>query len=77
MAKTASRSTRGRAGHGAEPRGKRTDDGQATYLIAIAEALWEEMERDERVYMLGEDIGVYGGAFKVTEGSSSTSAPIA
>ena len=26
------------------------------------------MERDERVYMLGEDIGVYGGAFKVTEG---------
>ena len=58
----------GAAGHGAEPRGKRADDGQATYLIAIAEALWEEMERDERVYMLGEDIGVYGGAFKVTEG---------
>src|SRR5438552_8679977 len=58
----------GAAGHGAEPRGKRSDDGEATYLIAIAEALWEEMERDERVYMLGEDIGVYGGAFKVTEG---------
>jgi 2-oxoisovalerate dehydrogenase E1 component beta subunit len=58
----------GAAGHGAEPRGKRGDDGQATYLIAIAEALWEEMERDERVFMLGEDIGVYGGAFKVTEG---------
>jgi 2-oxoisovalerate dehydrogenase E1 component beta subunit len=56
------------AGHGAEPRGKRTEDGQATYLIAIAEALWEEMERDERVYLLGEDIGEYGGAFKVTEG---------
>ena len=56
------------AGHGAEPRGKRGEDGQATYLIAIAEALWEEMERDERVYMLGEDIGGYGGAFKVTEG---------
>jgi 2-oxoisovalerate dehydrogenase E1 component beta subunit len=56
------------AGHGAEPRGKRGEDGQATYLIAIAEALWEEMERDERVYMLGEDIGAYGGAFKVTEG---------
>ena len=58
----------GAAGHGAEPRGKRTEDGQATYLIAIAEALWEEMERDERVYCLGEDIGAYGGAFKVTEG---------
>ncbi len=58
----------GAAGHGAEPRGKRTEDGQATYLIAVAEALWEEMERDESVYMLGEDIGAYGGAFKVTEG---------
>jgi 2-oxoisovalerate dehydrogenase E1 component beta subunit len=58
----------GAAGHGAEPRGKRTEDGQATYLIAIAEALWEEMERDDRVFLLGEDIGAYGGAFKVTEG---------
>src|SRR5947207_8109097 len=58
----------GAAGHGAEPRGKRTEDGQATYLIAIAEALWEEMERDPSVFMLGEDIGAYGGAFKVTEG---------
>src|SRR6059036_1749528 len=58
----------GAAGHGAEPRGKRTDAGEATYLIAVAEALWEEMERDERVMMLGEDIGAYGGAFKVTEG---------
>jgi 2-oxoisovalerate dehydrogenase E1 component beta subunit len=58
----------GAAGHGAEPRGKRTEEGEATYLVAIAEALWEEMERDERVFLLGEDIGVYGGAFKVTEG---------
>ena len=58
----------GAAGHGAEPRGKRSDAGEATYLIAIAEALWEEMERDESVFMMGEDIGVYGGAFKVTEG---------
>ncbi len=58
----------GAAGHGAEPRGKRTDAGEATYLVAIAEALWEEMERDERVFLLGEDIGAYGGAFKVTEG---------
>jgi 2-oxoisovalerate dehydrogenase E1 component beta subunit len=30
--------------------------------------MWEEMERDERVFLLGEDIGDYGGAFKVTEG---------
>jgi 2-oxoisovalerate dehydrogenase E1 component beta subunit len=58
----------GAAGHGAEPRGRRSENGEATYLIAIAEALWEEMERDERVFLLGEDIGVYGGAFKVTEG---------
>ncbi len=39
-----------------------------TYLEAIRAALWEEMERDERVFLLGEDIGVYGGAFKVTDG---------
>jgi pyruvate/2-oxoglutarate/acetoin dehydrogenase E1 component len=39
-----------------------------TYLEAIRQALWEEMQRDERVFVLGEDIGVYGGAFKVTEG---------
>jgi pyruvate dehydrogenase E1 component beta subunit len=38
------------------------------YSWAIREALAEEMERDERVFLLGEDIGSYGGAFKVTEG---------
>jgi 2-oxoisovalerate dehydrogenase E1 component beta subunit len=58
----------GAAGHGAEPRGKRSEEGEATYLVAIAEALWEEMERDDNVFLLGEDIGLYGGAFKVTEG---------
>jgi pyruvate/2-oxoglutarate/acetoin dehydrogenase E1 component len=39
-----------------------------TFLEAIREAIWEEMERDDRVFLLGEDIGLYGGAFKVTEG---------
>jgi 2-oxoisovalerate dehydrogenase E1 component beta subunit len=39
-----------------------------TYLEAIRAAIWEEMERDPSVFLLGEDIGVYGGAFKVTEG---------
>ncbi len=39
-----------------------------TYLEAIREALFEEMERDTNVFCLGEDIGAYGGAFKVTEG---------
>ena len=37
-----------------------------TLLEAIREGLWEEMERDPRVFLMGEDIGVYGGAFKVT-----------
>lgn len=39
-----------------------------TYLEAIRQALWEELERDPRVFLMGEDIGEYGGAFKVTEG---------
>jgi len=39
-----------------------------TYLEAIREGLWEEMERDPNVFLIGEDIGVYGGAFKVTAG---------
>jgi 2-oxoisovalerate dehydrogenase E1 component beta subunit len=39
-----------------------------TYLEAIRQGLWEEMERDARVFCIGEDIGIYGGAFKVTEG---------
>ena len=39
-----------------------------TYLEAIRQGMWEEMERDERVFLLGEDIGAYGGAFKVTAG---------
>ncbi len=41
---------------------------QLTYLEAIRQGIWEEMERDPRVFCLGEDIGIYGGAFKVTEG---------
>lgn len=42
--------------------------GESTFLQAITQALREEMQRDERVFLLGEDIAVYGGAFKVTEG---------
>jgi 2-oxoisovalerate dehydrogenase E1 component beta subunit len=38
------------------------------YLEAIRQALFEEMERDERVFVLGQDVGIYGGAFKATEG---------
>src|SRR5262252_2725014 len=39
-----------------------------TYLEAISQGLWEEMERDPNVFMIGEDLGVYGGAFKITAG---------
>jgi 2-oxoisovalerate dehydrogenase E1 component beta subunit len=39
-----------------------------TYVEAISDALREELRRDPRVFLLGEDIGVYGGAFKVTKG---------
>jgi pyruvate/2-oxoglutarate/acetoin dehydrogenase E1 component len=41
---------------------------EITYLEAIRDALFEEMERDASVFCIGEDIGAYGGAFKVTEG---------
>jgi pyruvate/2-oxoglutarate/acetoin dehydrogenase E1 component len=41
---------------------------QMTYLEAIRQGIWEEMERDPTVFCLGEDIGIYGGAFKVTDG---------
>ena len=41
---------------------------EKTYLEAISDGLREEMRRDERVFLLGEDIGRYGGAFKVTKG---------
>src|SRR3989449_11326618 len=39
-----------------------------TYLQAISDAMREEMRSDERVFVMGEDIGVFGGAFKVTDG---------
>ncbi len=39
-----------------------------TYLEAIRDAMWEEMKADESVFIMGEDVGVYGGAFKITEG---------
>ena len=39
-----------------------------TMVEAIRQGLWEEMTRDETVFVIGEDVGAYGGAFKVTEG---------
>ena len=46
------------------PRGTK----ETTYLEAIREAMWEEMTTDPTVFLLGEDVGTYGGAFKITEG---------
>jgi pyruvate/2-oxoglutarate/acetoin dehydrogenase E1 component len=44
---------------------------ELTYLEAIRQGIWEEMERDERVFLLGEDIGALGGPFRVTEGMAA------
>jgi len=41
---------------------------ETTYLEAIRQAMFEEMERDKRVFLIGEDVGVYGGAFKTSAG---------
>jgi len=39
-----------------------------TYVDAIRQGISEEMERDDNVFVLGDDVGIYGGAFKVTTG---------
>src|SRR5215207_2962958 len=39
-----------------------------TYLQAISDGLREELRHDQRVFLIGEDIGAFGGAFKVTKG---------
>src|SRR5512133_2573837 len=41
---------------------------EMTYLQAISDGLRSEMRRDKRVFVIGQDVGVYGGAFKVTQG---------
>ena len=43
-------------------------DNEVTYLDAVSQALMAEMEADESVFLIGEDVGQFGGAFKVTKG---------
>jgi 2-oxoisovalerate dehydrogenase E1 component beta subunit len=49
--------------HPAKPAGPET-----LFVDAIREAMWEEMERDSSVFLIGEDVGVFGGAFKASQG---------
>ena len=50
---------------------------ELTYLEAISDGLRVALREDERVMLLGEDIGAFGGAFKVTAGLAESSAPTA
>src|ERR1700752_88491 len=52
----------------ARPRAEVQGTEEKLYRVALREALYEEMERDDRVYLIGEDIGKFGGAYRVTEG---------
>src|SRR6202171_3466272 len=54
--------------NGQETRGTEATAAPVTFLEAIKQAMFEEMERDPTVVLLGEDVGVYGGAFKTSEG---------
>ena len=49
---------------------------KVTFIEAITEALAEEMEKDERVFLIGEDIGAYGGVFKATKGLQEKFGPM-
>jgi 2-oxoisovalerate dehydrogenase E1 component beta subunit len=46
----------------------KSNQNPVTLIEAIRQGIWEEMQRDETVFVIGEDIGAYGGAFKLTEG---------
>ena len=45
-----------------------SSNGSVTYLEAIGQAMMAEMEADPNVFLIGEDVGQFGGAFKVTKG---------
>ena len=60
--------TGSKATNGSKTSGSKTNGGPVTFLEAIKQAMFEEMERDPAVVVIGEDVGVYGGAFKTSEG---------
>jgi pyruvate dehydrogenase E1 component beta subunit len=45
-----------------------TETKRISYREAVSEALWEEMERDENVFIMGEEVGVWVGTYAVTRG---------
>src|SRR5204862_7173607 len=53
-----------------------TEMKETTYIEAITEAMSEEMARDERVFLIGEDVGAYGGAFKTSAGLIDKCGPV-
>src|SRR5205823_9980976 len=54
--------------NGAPTNGCAKGGAEITFLEAIRQAMFAEMERDPAVLLMGEDVGVYGGAFKTSEG---------
>jgi 2-oxoisovalerate dehydrogenase E1 component beta subunit len=63
------------AAPGASHQGDPAQAKEVTYLEAIRQALFEEMDRDERVLLIGEDVATYGGAFGVTSGLADRFGP--
>lgn len=57
-----------REAEAAAARGETTGDREVTYRDALREAIVEEMDRDPNVFLIGEDIGAYGGSYVVTRG---------
>src|ERR1700749_5293959 len=68
MAKTSTAPAKNAASSSGNGGGKNDAPAQVTFLEAIKQAMYEEMERDPSVVVIGEDVGVYGGAFKTSEG---------
>jgi 2-oxoisovalerate dehydrogenase E1 component len=58
----------GRAGAGAVPATPSGETQEITYREAVKQAIRDAMIRDERVFLMGEDVGAYGGCYAVSKG---------